>query len=89
LCPDGLTPYTEYNFTWYFALHLQLEKVVYEVVGYDEYGNEIWDYVTYEETAWVLVEDGINWWNKKQTQTLGWGQYFPLTFDDGFECPVI
>ena len=66
----------------YFALHLQLEKVVYEWTGeYDEDGNEIWADVTYEESAWLLPADGsgVPFTNKKG-QVVGWGQYFALTF---------
>lgn len=90
-CPDGTT-FTNYDFDWYFALHLQLEKVVSEPV-LDEFGNPLLDVdgnpiyedVTYEETAWVL-NDGTNWLSKKG-KPLGWGEYFLVPFELIQECP--
>jgi hypothetical protein len=90
-CWDAST-FINYDFDWYFALHLQLEKVVSEPVldelgnpVLDEFGNPTYQDVTYEETAWVL-NDGTNWLSKKG-KPLGWGEYFLVNFELIQECP--
>jgi hypothetical protein len=89
ICWD-LTTIIAYDFNWYFALHLQLEKVVSEPVldesgepVLDEFGNPMYEDVTYEETAWVL-NAGTNWLNKKG-KPMGWGEYFQVNFTQA--CP--
>jgi hypothetical protein len=90
-CWDGST-FMDYSFVWNFALHLQLEKVVSEPVldefgnpVLDEFGNPVFQDVTYEETAWVF-NDGTNWLSKKG-KPLGWGEYFPVSFESTQEWP--